>query len=68
VGCAGRLPEFQDHLIGVSADGRIEHAQLVRVLRIAQQVALAFEIEPGRLCAADEDQTQTKARLEGKKI
>src|SRR5256886_9645376 len=45
-GCSRpRLAEFEDELIGVAADGRIEHLRGVRIVLVAQDVAPGFEPE-----------------------
>src|SRR6476619_6180173 len=44
-----RLAELVRELVGVSADGVVEHDLLVVVLGNAQHVALAHVFEPGRL-------------------
>src|SRR5690242_16086816 len=47
--CSLRLPELEDELIGVPADPRVEHLGGVRIVVVAQDAALAFELEPGGL-------------------
>ena len=52
---AGRLAELVRELVGVTADGVVEDLQHVRVLRIAQHVALADVFESGRLDLLPDD-------------
>src|SRR5690348_5371643 len=45
----GRLAEPVDELVGMPADGFVEHLVGVRVPGVAQRVALAVELEAGSL-------------------
>src|SRR5207253_11329323 len=44
-----------EHLIGAPANRGIEHAQPMRILRVAQQVALGLEAKSGGQGGADDD-------------
>src|SRR5215472_16684637 len=45
---SSRLAEFERELVGVTPDFRVEHLRRMRIALVAQNVALAHELEAGR--------------------